>query len=602
MTPILISMRSLRSPLCAGLLLGLSSTGLFAQSTITVTEMEKTSATEGSLLLKLQTSDKPTAFETELLYDPKKIDVTAPGSLQVPGAEEGAFTVDWFNVADGRLRVVLSSSRLLPLADGTSFRVPVRAAKGVAKIDGFFPVALSDMELSDTVGKPTTPRMGTSLRIRNLESGAKINGKSGVSLGLELVKDASVAVSKVEYLANGKVIKTSSGVDGVSWTPPGSGTFQLTARVTLANGTKTESRMTPVIVTGLATPPVKGTYSGVVTDRSSEKAARATGSIQVATTTVGATGSYSLRLILNGTSLAASGKFDSESVANLSVVTRAGGVSKTHRIRFQQEATGFADAISGVVTDGTISASGEPSGGSFASAFVADRHVWAAGTNETGPLAGRYTLALPLANEVSDTPLGFSLLTVSPVGVALGRFSLTDGTRVTLSGTVSKEGVWRPYVSLAARTGFLTGGLDFSDKGQSGLMGGELDWRRSASVLTALEGLGGKYEPNPKSAVFAVKTGTGNVQIDISSGGLSSSIVQTATLTPTSAVQIPLPNARRIVVRFDRTAGSFSGSFTAPGDSKTTPIEGVVLQSEKRAIGSFVRNGVRGFVAITALP
>jgi hypothetical protein len=45
-----------------------------------------------------------------------------------------------------------------------------------------------------------------------------------------------------------------------------------------------------------------------------------------------------------------------------------------------------------------------------------------------------------------------------------------------------------------------------------------------------------------------------------------------------------------------------SGSFIAPGDMKATPVTGVVLQGEHRAIGCFVRNGVRGFVEVTAKP
>jgi hypothetical protein len=597
-----IPMRTLRSSLCAGLLLGISSSALLAASTITVSELEKTNQTEGSLLLTLQTTDKPTAFETELVYDPKKVDVTAPGSLQVPGAEEGDFSVDWFKVSDGKLRVVLSSARILPLANGTAFRVPVRAAKGVAKIDGFFPVALSDMEISDTAGKPANPKMGTSLRIRNLESGAKVDGKTGVSLGLELVKDASVAISKVEYLANGKLIKTSSSVDGVSWTPPGSGTFQLAARVTLADGTKTESRMTPVIVTGVATPPVKGTYTGVVNDVTVAKAARATGTVQIATTTSGSTGSYSMRLVLNGTPLSAVGKFDAQSAATPSVVVRVAGAPKTFRIRLQQEAVGFGDAISGVVTDGTLSAVGEPSGGSFASSFVANRTVWVPKVNETGAMAGKYTLALPISGEVSDAPSGISLLTVSPIGIAMGRFSFSDGTRSVMTGTVSKDGIWQPYANLYAKAGFLAGELDFTDRGESGVLGGEIDWRRSASSLIALDGLGNKFTTVARGALFAVKSGTGNVQVNISGGGLSEEISQAATLTPSSVLQVPSSNPRRLSLRFDRLSGGLTGSFTAPGDAKATLVTGVVLQSEKRAIAYFVRNGEIGLLSVTALP
>jgi hypothetical protein len=360
--------------------------------------------------------------------------------------------------------------------------------------------------------------------------------------------------------------------------------------------------MTPVIVTGLGTAPVRGTYTGIVSDNTDAMEARATGSVQITTTTAGSQGSYSMRLILNGTPLAASGRFDAESVATPAVTVRTSAGSKTYRLRFQQEATGFADAVSGVVTDGTLTVAGEPSGGSFSSNFTATRNVWVSGTNETGGMAGKYTLALPLGGEVSDAPLGISMLTVSRVGMVLGRLSLSDGTRSVLTGIVSKDGVWQPYVSLYARSGFMTGALDFTDKDKAGVLGGELDWRRNATLLERLDGLGEKFTPVVRGPLFTVAQRSGNVRLEFSGGGLQEAISQTATLSQTNVLQVPTPNARKVALRFDRIGGGFTGSFTAPGDTQPTQVNGVVLQSENRAIGYFVRNGVRGFIAITAAP
>jgi hypothetical protein len=184
----------------------------------------------------------------------------------------------------------------------------------------------------------------------------------------------------------------------------------------------------------------------------------------------------------------------------------------------------------------------------------------------------------------------------------LGRFSLFDGTRTVVTGTVSKDGVWQPYAGLYTRTGFLTGTLDFTDKGQGGVLGGELDWRRNGSTLVALDGLGGRFAAAAKAAVLAVPAGAGNVVIDISGGGLPAPIKQTATLTPTNLLQATAPNPQRLSFRLDRVGGGFSGSFTAPGDTKATSVTGVVLQGENRAVGYFVRNGTRGFVELTSAP
>ncbi|MEI7773407.1 MAG: hypothetical protein WCK17_01400, partial [Verrucomicrobiota bacterium] len=430
---------------------------------------------------------------------------------------------------------------------------------------------------------------------------AKLTGKPGVTLGLELLKDDSKQVTNVEYFANGKLIKSGTGAAELSWTPPGSGAFQLSARVTMADGSKSTSSATPVIITGVGTTPLKGSYTGAVSDNSTQKAAAGTGTVQISTTSSGAKGSYSMRLVLNGTALVAAGKFDAESVATPSVTVRTGETPKTYRVRFQQEATGFSDTISGVVTDGSLSASGEPSGGSFASSFVASRNVWSA-SNTAGTLAGKYTMTLPLMDDSKDAALGTSLVTLSPLGLVSGKFFLNDGSRITTSGVVSKDGIWQPYVSLYSKQGFLTGSVDFSDKGQTGWVSGDLYWRQDAAKLSNLDALGGVYVAPAKGSVFAVKGAKSNITIAIAEGGLKEAIKETATLTSTNVIQVPTPNTRHLVFRLDRATGALSGSFTAPGDTTATPVTGVVFQTQKKAVGYFTRNGHTGTIEITANP
>jgi hypothetical protein len=184
----------------------------------------------------------------------------------------------------------------------------------------------------------------------------------------------------------------------------------------------------------------------------------------------------------------------------------------------------------------------------------------------------------------------------------LGKFALADGVRAALSGTVSKDGVWQPYGSLYAKAGFLTGALDFKDKGQEGALGGEMDWRGSASSLELLDGVGEKFVTVARGALFSVKTGTPNVEVKISGGGMDVAISEKATLTATNLLQVVGANPTLLSFRFDRLSGGFSGKFSAPGDAAATAVTGVVLQSEKRAIGHFTRNGIRGFVSVTAVP
>jgi hypothetical protein len=569
--------------------------GAFASSTVTVSELEKSGRDQGSMLVQLQTTDDPTAFELDFLFDPTQVEVLSPVSLQIPGGASEDYSLDANIVGAGTMRVVLSSPRLKPLVSGTSMRLPVRAASGRDQIQNYLPVLVSNMELSDTQAQSLRPKLGTTVRVKGFEKGVKYDGKAGVSLALDLLKDASTSVSSVEYFANSVKIQNAPGTDAISWRPPGSGTFELTARVTLADGSVVESRAMPVIVSGLATRPVSASYTGAVMDTSAGKSAAATGLVTFATTSAGSLGSYSMRLLLNGVSLGVAGRFGAESVATAAVSAKlpAAGL-KTLRLRFQQEATGIADTIRGVITDGTIDSAGETSGGSFVSDFVASRNVWTKSLKETGQMAGKYTVSLPVVDELGAVTSGIGLISLSNLGVVTGLFTLGDGIRSSLSGWISVDGMWQPYASLYSNRGFLSGAIDFSDKGRSGWIGGVADWRRSVSELRELDVVGGKFVPPVNTTVFPVRRAAGNAVVILSGGTLSAPISQSVTLSAFNSITVNLPNPYRLSLTLDRVGGSFTGSFWPSGARSSVPIAGVLLPQESKGKGLFIPSGSTG--------
>ncbi len=85
------------------------------------------------------------------------MEVLAPVSLVVPDGSPDDFSLDSNIVSPGVMRVVLSSSKLKPLMNGTSMRVPVRAAAGRTEIHDYLPVLVSNMEISDTQARQVRP-------------------------------------------------------------------------------------------------------------------------------------------------------------------------------------------------------------------------------------------------------------------------------------------------------------------------------------------------------------------------------------------------------------------------------------------------------------
>jgi hypothetical protein len=74
---------------------------LYAASTVTVSEVEKSGVNQGSMLVTLSTSDNPTAFEMDLLFDPRRVEVLSPVSPQFPGASADDYRLDSNLVAPG---------------------------------------------------------------------------------------------------------------------------------------------------------------------------------------------------------------------------------------------------------------------------------------------------------------------------------------------------------------------------------------------------------------------------------------------------------------------------------------------------------------------
>ncbi len=558
---------------------------LEAASTLTVSEVERSGTTQGSFLVQLGTTEEPTALELELVFDPDEVEVSAPGSLQIPGGDAEAFEVAAHEKSDGRMRVVLSSPKLLPLKDGTSFRVPVRATRNQTAFTNTLPVMVSDMKLSDARAQGSQARVGTTVRIKGVNRDQVLRGgsrgeKPQVVLDVGLIKETALSVASVEYFVNGtRVLQRQNGA-GAVWEPPGSGTFELKARVTLSDDSVVWSGAVPVVITGVNTPPVRASYSGLVRDRGAGKEAVATGAISFATTAVGALGSYSMKLNLNGRSVSASGKMKPGSTDLVS----AGGVN----IYFQQEAVVASDQIRGVVSNGTISSEGVVTGGTFVGVFEARRNVWIKGRVETGTLAGRYTVALPSESALATVsgavaPEGVGTVSLSALGVAQGVFSFWDGSRVTLGGWISKDGVLPVYGSLKKGVGFLAGEMDFSGKGRPGELGGSLNWRSSASDVEELAARGGKFVPAQNGLILPVRTGPGNLVLGFSGGGLEEPVSDALTLGSSNAIAFPSPNVRRLSLKIDKVSGMVAGGYQFAGDRSSSTFLGVVLPVELRS-------------------
>lgn len=601
--------------LCVLAVLG-SVWGAEAATTVTVSELEKSGVSDGSVQVTLKKGSPADPEPSSLLFDLKyagnSLIVTPPSSVQVPSAVVSGtnaalgddFSVDAASIGtanSGTLRVVISSKKKdAVLKDGTTFRVPVRMKTPGASIASGFPVSIGTLSSDGSrVG------VGPSARVSGITSGGTIDASTNPpTLNVDTLASPGVRVSSVSYRSAGVELAAGAGASlSRPWSPAGSGPWSVYGVVTFSDGSVVQTNPVALTVTGVRNRVGSAIYTGAVLDEGTLQAAQKTGSVVVTTTTAGPYGSYSLKLILEGQTYAAAGRFDAMSVATPSFPAKVGGVSKTLNMRLEQGLIDYADSISGLVTDGTIRSSGAVSGGSLLSRFVADRVVWEQGKRESTQMAGRYTATLADVG-TNPKPYGTGALNVSGLGVVTGQLTMYDSTRVTSSGYLSKNGVWQPYASLSNGAGFLVGQLDFSDQNNAGWLGGALKWRRDASKLVRLGVDGGTFAAAGAKTAFPLKAGQPNILVRISGGGLAAPIEQAATYS-NKTISFPTTtgsNPYKIKAEIDASSGAFTGSFLPGGDTLTIGYGGVVLQRQLRADATFVRSGTMGAVRITPLP
>jgi hypothetical protein len=145
-------------------------------------------------------------------------------------------------------------------------------------------------------------------------------------------------------------------------------------------------------------------------------------------------GTFSGRMRLDGGTHPFRGKFDLTGVTEV-VVNRPRKTPIT--AVFEIDLLEGADQVNGTVLSSD-----------WIAHLLGDRNVFNARLNPA-PLAGKYTVLIP-SNEAEGTPAGdgYGTVVVNPSGQASFRGSLADGTTVSLSAPVSKNGHWPFYLPL----------------------------------------------------------------------------------------------------------------------------------------------------------
>lgn len=578
---------------------------LSAATALGVREPTPNASTAAQVPVELSTTTAAVAMQADVLFDSSKFNV----SDAVEGTQPDGVKVQSHLIEPGRLRVVVHHRSSGALGSDVVFQVPLTAKTGVVSDD---PIVLTNFIISGQGGGTLTTTLLPKVRVVNLRDGQNLNGR----LGIELTATASATagtISKVEYFVGGLKIGEGAGTNfSFLWTPPTSGPFEVVAVAYDSNGQQSSTRTIPVIVTHVGTfaGAVLGNYFGLVRGQTFSFAND--GYVTMTSTT---TGNFTLKLLTGGKTWSGSGKFDTNGNATITI-SRGVGV-RALTIVLAHSSTPPVDQIHGRVADGPF-ADGKFSTNTFQTEFTVDRVVWKLKTREA-PQNGAYTMLLPAHDDalLQNAPLGtgYGTVTVGKDGGAKLTGSLADGTTVTASSFLSKDGVWPLYASLYTNKGVILGQQTFADVSGVSDFDGPLTWMRPADAKAAMfktgfttesDAVGSRFsKPAINARLFPMQNVGGNSQLFLTEGGLTNGLTRFVTLSAANKAVVPLQAADAATLLPAPTTGLFTGSFLHPDVQKATPIKGAVLQKQKLAAGYFLagtNGGDMRYAANAVLP
>jgi hypothetical protein len=252
--------------------------------------------------------------------------------------------------------------------------------------------------------------------------------------------------------------------------------------------------------------------------------------------------------------------------------------------------------INGAVSDGTWTAG-----------LTADRAVFNASANKAVNYMGRFTLAIAGRADASTSPggLGWATLSISPAGLIAMKGSLADGTAMSQSVSVSKDGRWPFYAAYAAPSagngGAVFGWVSFGNLPATAL-GGTLAWFRPAGqkpsvyqggfTNLAVPVTGSAYN-SANQPLLALTDG----QVTLDGGNLAFPISNQISLASDNSIALTAApeNTNKLALKITKTTGVISGTFANPSSPKQNiKVNGVLLQNQTSAAGYFLGSSQSG--------
>ncbi len=302
---------------------------------------------------------------------------------------------------------------------------------------------------------------------------------------------------------------------------------------------------------------------------------------------VTSSGAVSGNLSLGGQTVPFSGKFNLGGTATNIVLKREPSLTTTLQLDFADQ-----------------SVSGAVSNSAFTAELNGDRDVFSSSRKAT-EFEGQYTLVIPGTSDSNAGPFGVSYGTVkvSALGTITLAGSLADGTAISQSSVVSKDGFWPLYVSLYGGKGSLWGWNYFNFTNHTITSAPVLSWiNETNSSKTAVYRSGFTNQEATLNGGLYVSTNTltniwpADLTATLEGGGLLAAITNSVTIAANDRIAVTNSlDTNKLTLTVHKSTGVISGSFANPdGTKRTIKVNGVILQGETNAQGYFLGTNQSG--------
>ncbi len=219
------------------------------------------------------------------------------------------------------------------------------------------------------------------------------------------------------------------------------------------------------------------------------------------------------------------------------------------------------------------------------------------------PQRGNYTLVIPGGDDSTVQPAGNGYATVA-VDIS-GNVNLTgvlaDGTKMKQKTFINKQGVWPLYQAPYKGQGAIFGWVIINTNLVNTDMSGQLYWFRLPQSGGKVMYPNGFNFPEGIAAVGSVISFTSGVPLlNLPSGGVAvlqlGNPVQSFTNNFTLGANNKVTSPDGLSVTITTTSGLFKGTAKSLGNGTSVPINGVLLQKQNSAYGTFLSNGQSGSV------